>query len=101
MKIIAFAGSNSKNSINRQVINKAASFLSDNEVEILDLDYEEDSSAETDGNFVLTASKGIVEIQATAEQKPYNKSQFLKLLELAEIGTQQIFNIQRKALGLD
>ena len=72
-----------------------------NEVEILDLDYEEDSSAETDGNFVLTASKGIVEIQATAEQKPYNKSQFLKLLELAEIGTQQIFNIQRKALGLD
>ena len=72
-----------------------------NEVEILDLDYEEDSSAETDGNFVLTASKGIVEIQATAEQKPYNKSQFLKLLELADIGTQQIFNIQRKALGLD
>lgn len=72
-----------------------------NEVEILDLDYEEDSSAETDGNFVLTASKGIVEIQATAEQKPYNKSQFLNLLELADIGTQQIFNIQRKALGLD
>ena len=72
-----------------------------NEVEILDLDYEEDSSAETDGNFVLTASKGIVEIQVTAEQKPYNKSQFLKLLELADIGTQQIFNIQRKALGLD
>ena len=72
-----------------------------NEVEILDLDYEEDSSAETDGNFVLTASKGIVEIQATAEQKPYNKSQFLKLLELADIGTQQVFNIQRKALGLD
>ena len=49
----------------------------------------------------MTASKGIVEIQATAEQKPYNKSQFLKLLELADIGTQQIFNIQRKALGLD
>ena len=72
-----------------------------NEVEILDLDYEEDSSAETDGNFVLTASKGIVEIQVTAEQKPYNKSQFLNLLELADIGTQQIFNIQRKALGLD
>ena len=72
-----------------------------NEVEILDLDYEEDSSAETDGNFVLTASKGIVEIQVTAEQKPYNKSQFLNLLELADIGTQQIFNIQRKALGLN
>ena len=71
-----------------------------NDKEILDLDYEEDSTAETDGNFVLTASNGIVEIQTTAEQKPYNKSQFLKLLDLADIGTKQIFNIQKIALGL-
>ena len=46
------------------------------------------------------ASNGIVEIQTTAEQKPYNKSQFLKLLDLADIGTKKIFNIQKKALGL-
>ena len=69
-----------------------------NKKEILDLDYEEDSTAETDGNFVLTASNGIVEIQTTAEQKPYNKQQFLKLLELADIGTKQIFDIQKKRI---
>lgn len=69
--------------------------------EILDLDYEEDSDAETDGNFVLTEQNGIVEIQATAEKNPFNKQQFLNLLNLAEIGTNDIFKIQRKALGLD
>ena len=69
--------------------------------EILDLDYEEDSDADTDGNFVLTEQNGIVEIQATAEKNPFNKQQFLNLLHLAEIGTNDIFKIQRKALGLD
>ncbi len=72
-----------------------------NNQEIIDLDYEEDSSAETDGNFVLTASNKIVEIQTTAEQNPFNKKQFLNLLNLAEIGANNIFNIQRKAIGLD
>ena len=57
-----------------------------NNQEILDLDYEEDSDAETDGNFILTASNGIVELQTTAE-KPFNKEQFLNLLSLAELGT--------------
>jgi ribonuclease PH len=71
-----------------------------NNCEILDLDYAEDSTAETDGNFVLTASNGIVEIQTTAEQKPFNKNQFLNLLDLADVGTKHIFNIQKKALGL-
>ena len=61
--------------------------------EILDLDYEEDSDAETDGNFVLTEQNGIVEIQATAEKNPFNKQQFLNLLDLAEIGTKKIFKI--------
>jgi ribonuclease PH len=69
--------------------------------ELIDLDYEEDSCAETDGNFVMTLANGIVEIQATAEEKPYNKNQFLKLLNLAELGTKSIFKIQRTALGLD
>ena len=72
-----------------------------NNNEILDLDYEEDSTADTDGNFVLTASKGIVEIQTTAEEKPFNKKQFLNLLDLAEIGANHIFNVQKKALGLN
>ena len=72
-----------------------------NNQEILDLDYEEDSDAETDGNFVLTATNGIVELQTTAEKKPFNKEQFLNLLSLAELGTNKIFEIQRKVLGLD
>ena len=69
--------------------------------ELIDLDYEEDSSAETDGNFVITSNNGIVEIQTTAEEKPFNKEQFQKLLNLAEIGTKNIFRIQKKALGLN
>ena len=72
-----------------------------NNQEILDLDYVEDSDAETDGNFVLTATNGIVELQTTAEKRPFNKEQFLKLLGLAELGTKKIFEIQRKVLGLD
>ena len=72
-----------------------------NNFEIIDLDYEEDSTAETDGNFVMTANNGIVEIQTTAEEKPFNKEQFLKLLELAESGTKNIFKIQRQALNME
>ena len=71
-----------------------------NNQEILDLDYEEDSSAETDGNFILTASNGIVEIQTTAEKNPFNKEQFLNLLSLAELGTNKIFKIQKNVLGM-
>jgi ribonuclease PH len=72
-----------------------------NNQEIIDLDYAEDSTAETDGNFVMTANKGIVEIQTTAEEKPFNKNQFLRLLELAENGTKDIFKIQRNTLNLN
>ena len=72
-----------------------------NNFEIIDLDYEEDSNAETDGNFVMTANNGIVEIQTTAEEKPFNKEQFLKLLELAESGTKNIFKIQKQALNIE
>ena len=69
--------------------------------ELIDLDYEEDSSAETDGNFVMTLNNRIVEIQTTAEEKPFNKEQFQKLLNLAEISTKNIFRIQKDALGLN
>ena len=65
------------------------------------MDYEEDSCAETDGNFVMTSNYGIVEIQTTAEEKPFKKEQFKKLLNLAEIGTKYLFKIQKNALGLN
>ena len=69
--------------------------------ELVDLDYEEDSGAETDGNFVMTSNNGIVEIQTTAEEKPFSKEQFQKLLNLAELSTKNIFKIQKNALGLN
>ena len=66
---------------------------------VLDLDYIEDSAAHTDGNFVLTGSGNIVEIQATAEGATYNEEELLRLLRLARIGCAEIFAAQRKATG--
>jgi ribonuclease PH len=68
---------------------------------VLDLDYAEDSNAETDANFVLTGKGGIVEIQATAEHEPFVDAQFSALLGLARSGVSQLFALQRKALRLD
>lgn len=67
---------------------------------VLDLDYPEDSNAQADANFVLTERGGIVEIQGTAEEKPFSRAQFNKLLDLARDGTQDLVKLQRKALGI-
>ena len=67
---------------------------------VLDLDYDEDSAAETDANFVLAGGGGIVEIQGTAEASPFSEAQFMELLGLARKGTQELAAIQRAALGL-
>ena len=67
---------------------------------VLDLDYAEDSEAETDANFVLTGNGGICEIQGTAEERPFSEEEFLRLLRLAQIGTAQLIKAQRQALGL-
>jgi ribonuclease PH len=67
---------------------------------VLDLDYAEDSNAQADANFVLTAGGGIVEVQATAEQGPFTRAQYDRLLELAEVGVQRLVGAQRAALGL-
>ena len=71
-----------------------------NGVAVLDLDYDEDSNAEADSNFVLTADGGIVEIQGTAEQTPFSEAQFGELLRLAKLGVAELVQHQRKALGL-
>ncbi len=65
---------------------------------VCDLDYDEDSAAETDANFVLTKSGGIVEVQATAEEEPFSQEEFLRLLRLAQIGCDEIYKAQNKAL---
>ena len=66
---------------------------------VLDLDYEEDSSAEADANFVLTEAGGIVEVQGTAERAPFSEAEFLDLLRLAQQGTAALFVAQRDALA--
>jgi ribonuclease PH len=65
---------------------------------LADLDYNEDSNAETDANFVLTASGGIVEIQGTAEQHPFSDSQLMEMMALAKKGCQQLFDVQMQAV---
>jgi len=65
---------------------------------VLDLDYQEDSGAEADANFVLTEGGGIVEIQGTAERAPFSDAQFADLMRLARLGTAQLFTAQRAVL---
>ena len=67
-------------------------------VAVLDLDYAEDSQADTDANFVLTGSGNIVEIQATAEKVPFSEEQFSALLGLARKGVTKLVDLQKMAV---
>ena len=66
---------------------------------VLDLDYAEDSAAETDANFVLTGRGGIVEVQGTAEMEPFSQDQLLELLGLARAGTERLVALQKEAVA--
>jgi ribonuclease PH len=66
---------------------------------LLDLDYEEDSTAETDANFVLTGSGGLVEIQGTAEGAPFTEEQLVTLLKLARKGIGELVTLQKDVLA--
>ena len=70
-----------------------------NDQPVLDLDYEEDSTAEADSNFVLTGAGTIVEIQATGEKRGFSRAEFDRLFQLAEGGCAELFAMQRAALG--
>jgi ribonuclease PH len=65
---------------------------------VLDLDYREDSEADTDANFIMTGNGGIVEIQGTAEKTPFTETQFLALLALARKGVDKLINLQKMAV---
>jgi ribonuclease PH len=67
----------------------------------LDLDYIEDSEADTDANFVLTGNTGIVEIQGTAEKEPFSENEFFTLLELAKSGCADLAHFQKAVLDLE
>ena len=65
---------------------------------VLDLDYAEDSEADTDANFVLTGAARIVEVQGTAEKIPFSEEQFLELLALAKKGIAKLVDLQKLAV---
>tara|TARA_B100000745_G_scaffold261715_1_gene185623 strand:+ start:188 stop:907 length:720 start_codon:yes stop_codon:yes gene_type:complete len=65
---------------------------------LVDLDYREDSGADADANFVLTAKGGLVEVQVTAEQGPFTHSQLNQMLKNAEAAAEQLFAMQLRAL---
>jgi ribonuclease PH len=65
---------------------------------VLDLDYAEDSEADTDANFIMTGSGNIVEIQATAEKTPFSEDQLMALLGLARKGISRLVDLQKLAV---
>jgi ribonuclease PH len=64
----------------------------------LDLDYEEDSTAEVDMNIIMTGDGRFIEVQGTAEREPFSKDDMEKLLALAQKGVEELIVIQKKAL---
>ncbi len=66
---------------------------------VLDLDYAEDSNAEADANFVMTGTGGIVEVQGTAETKPFSQDSFDQLMGLARKGIKELVDLQKFAVG--
>ena len=65
---------------------------------VLDLDYAEDSEADTDANFVMTGQGNIVEVQGTAEKEPFSQDQLLELLGLARKGVTQLVELQKMSV---
>ena len=68
-------------------------------VPVLDLDYPEDSSADTDMNVVMGEDGGLIEVQGTAEGATFDRSELNTMLDLAEAGIRQLFEAQRQALA--
>lgn len=66
---------------------------------VLDLDYPEDSSADTDMNLVMTETGGIIEIQGTAEQEPFSEDEFSSMFGLGKAGIAQLVALQKQALA--
>ncbi len=66
---------------------------------VLDLDYAEDSEADTDANFVMTGAGNIVEIQGTAEKDPFSEEELLALLALARKGIGKLVDLQKMAVA--
>jgi ribonuclease PH len=68
---------------------------------VLDLNYQEDSNAQVDANFVMTGSGKLVEVQAAAEKHPFSEEEFHDMLALARSGSQELITLQKQALKID
>ena len=66
---------------------------------VLDLDYPEDSGGEGDMNVVMSSDGGFIEVQGTGEERPFTRTELMRLLELAEKGCAELFEAQRAAIG--
>ncbi len=66
---------------------------------VLDLDYPEDSSAQTDMNVVMTDAGGFIEIQGTAEDAPFSQNEMLAMMALARSGIEELIELQKKTLA--
>ena len=66
---------------------------------VLDLDYAEDSEADTDANFVMTGDGRIIEVQGTAEKTPFSQDEFLALMALAKKGVARLVDLQKMAVA--
>jgi ribonuclease PH len=66
---------------------------------VLDLDYAEDSAAETDANFVMTGDGKIIEVQGTAEKEPFSEEELMALLALARKGVAKLVDLQKLAVS--
>ena len=93
---LLLAGAISRNPLTDQVAAISCGILEN--TAILDLDYAEDSSAETDANFILTADGDVVEVQMTAEETPFRRDQMNAMFDLAEHGVSQLAELQRQAV---
>jgi ribonuclease PH len=94
--VLMQSGSLTENPIIHNVASVSVGIYQD--LAILDLDYAEDSSAETDMNVVMTENGGFIEVQGTAEGAPYSRAQMDAMLALAEKGISEIINIQQDTL---
>jgi ribonuclease PH len=68
---------------------------------LIDLDYSEDSTCDTDMNVVMTGSLGLVEVQGTAEGAAFTRKELDAMLDLAQQGIQELIALQKKALAAD
>lgn len=71
-----------------------------NDTPVLDLDYEEDSNAQTDMNIIMTEAGEFIELQGTGEERSFSEEELFAMIKLGKQGTQEIIAIQKEALGI-